>query len=102
MQPSLSHAHQKTYDAILRHPAAHNLQWRDVRSMLGAFAEVVDEPNGTASVTRNGQTFVLHPERHKDVGTEEQLKELLPHSWRARVKLLCRRLRRRAPPTCSW
>ncbi len=76
MKPALSRAHQTTFDSIFRHPAAHNLQWRDVRSMLGAMADVVEESNGNATVTRNGQTLVLHPERHKDVGTEEQLKEL--------------------------
>ena len=76
MKPALSHAHQNTYDSIFRHPAAHNLQWRDVRSMLGALADVAEDPSGSSTVTRNGQTLVLHPERHKDVGTEEQLREL--------------------------
>ena len=28
--------HRKTYEAIFRHPAAHNLEWHDVRSLLGA------------------------------------------------------------------
>lgn len=44
--------------------------------MLGALADIVEDPSGIATVTRNGQTLVLHPDRHKDVGTEEQLKEL--------------------------
>ncbi|MEK6703472.1 MAG: hypothetical protein AABZ53_14525 [Planctomycetota bacterium] len=76
MKIGLSHAHQGTYDAILRHPAAHNLQWRDVRSMLGALGKVVEESDGNFRVTRNGQTLLLHPDRHKDVDTLEELKEL--------------------------
>jgi len=76
MTTHLSHAHRTTYEAICRHPVAHNLQWRDVRSMLGVLAEVVEEAGGALRVNRNGQTLVLHPDRHKDVGTEEQLKDL--------------------------
>ena len=76
MKSSLSNAHQSTYDTILRHPGAHNLQWREVRSMLDALAEVVEGPNGSIRVTRNGQTLLLHPDRQKDIGTPEQLGEL--------------------------
>ncbi len=74
--PDLSHAHRATYETIFRQPAAHNLQWRDVRSLLGALAQVVEQPNGSVKVTRNGQSLILREEMHKDVGTEAQLKEL--------------------------
>jgi hypothetical protein len=76
MTPTLNHAHQATYEAILRHPSAHNLQWRDVRSMLGALAEVVDGPNGKVKATRNGKTITLHPDHQKDIATEGQLRDL--------------------------
>ncbi len=76
MLPNLSRAHQSTYDKIVRHPASHNLHWRAVRSLLAAIAEVVEEPNRNVKVTRNGQTLVLHPDHHKDVDTEEDLKKL--------------------------
>ncbi|MDR3632878.1 MAG: hypothetical protein P4L84_03525 [Isosphaeraceae bacterium] len=65
--------HQHTYDAIFRHPAAHNLEWHDVRSLLGALAEVVEQPNGSLHVTRNGQMAILHAPKHKDVATVEEL-----------------------------
>ncbi len=71
MQPKLTRSHQNIYDAILRHPTARNLDWRDVRSMLEALAEVVEEPNGNLKVTRGGQMLVLHPSRDKDVAGEE-------------------------------
>jgi hypothetical protein len=35
MTIKLSRAHQRVHDAIVRHPMSHNLDWRDVRSMLG-------------------------------------------------------------------
>ena len=86
MKPVLSPAHQNTYDAIVRHPASHSLQWRDVRSLLGALADVVEEPNGSVRATLNGKILVLHPDRHKDVRTDAQLKDLrgfLEHSGEA-------------------
>jgi len=76
MKPQLSRSHRRTYDAIFRHPAARNLGWRDVRSMLGALAEVVEEPNGNLKITRNGQTLVLHPSLDKNVAEIEELMEI--------------------------
>ena len=40
--PHLNGRHQHTYEAIFRHPAAHNLEWHDVRSLLAVLAEVVE------------------------------------------------------------
>jgi hypothetical protein len=76
MKPKLTSSHRSTYDAIFRHPVARNLHWRDVRSMLGALAEVVQEPNGNLKVTRNGVALVLHPERTKDVAEVEELMQV--------------------------
>lgn len=72
----LSHAHRDTYETVFRQPASHNLHWREVRSMLGALAEMKEEQNGNVKVSRNGHTIVLYPDRHKDVSTLSQLKEL--------------------------
>jgi hypothetical protein len=71
--PHLNGRHQHTYEAIFRHPAAHNLEWHDVRSLLAALADVVEEPNGSFQVTRNGHLVVLHAPKHKDVATVEDL-----------------------------
>jgi len=60
MKSRLTGSHRRAYDAIFRHPAARNLAGRDVRSMLGVLAEVVEEPNGNVKVTRSGQPEVLH------------------------------------------
>lgn len=71
MPATLGHAHRKTYDAILAHPAPHNLHWEEVRSMLNAMAEVVEQPNGKLSVTRNHNVIVLHNSNHKDTGAQQ-------------------------------
>ncbi len=65
--------HQHTYEAIFRHPAAHNLEWHDVLSLLTSLAHVVEEDNGSFVVTRNGHEVVLHAPKHKDVATVEHL-----------------------------
>jgi hypothetical protein len=58
-------SHRGTYDAVFRRPAAHNLQWRDVWSMLG-----------TLKVSRNGQTLVLHRPRGKDLADLKELAQV--------------------------
>jgi hypothetical protein len=76
MQTELHGAQRRTFDAIFQHPVSRNLHWRDVRSMLNALAEVVDEPNGNLKVALGGQTLVLHPSRDKDVAAVEELMEI--------------------------
>jgi hypothetical protein len=69
-------SHRGTYDAVFRRPAAHNLRWRDVWSMLGTVAEAVQETNGTLKVSRNGQTLVLHRPRGKDLADLKELAQV--------------------------
>jgi len=76
MKPRLKGSQRRTYVAIFRHPMAHNLAWRDVRSMLGALAEVVEEPNGNLKITRGGQTLVLHPSLDKNVAEIDEMMEI--------------------------
>jgi hypothetical protein len=63
MQPELSGSHRSTYDAMFQHPVARNLHWREVRSMLDAVGNVVEEHNGNLKVTRNGQVLLLQRPR---------------------------------------
>jgi hypothetical protein len=71
--PHLNGRHKHTYEAIFRHPAAHNLEWHDVRSLLGAVAEVVEGNNGSILVRSNEQMVSLHAPKHKDVATVDDL-----------------------------
>lgn len=76
MPSGLHGSHLETYKTIFKHPTAHNLSWRDVRSMLAALAEVVEEPDGSLKVARNGQKIVIHPHREKDITDIEELVKL--------------------------
>ena len=68
--------HLRTFEAIFRHPAAHNLAWRDVHSLLLYLCQVVEEPNGNLVATRNGQSLVLPAPRMKHVAEIAELMEL--------------------------
>jgi len=63
----LSGSHLHTYETIFQHPISHNLNWKDVRKLLDAVADVVEEHKGGLKVTRNGQTLFLQPTHTKDV-----------------------------------
>jgi len=73
MTSPLSKHHQQTYDAIFRHPLAHNLDRRDVIAMLGSLAEVSEEPNGNVLVNRGGQSLVLHASSEKAIANADEL-----------------------------
>lgn len=65
--------HQGTYDSLFRHPIARNLQWRDVRSMLGALSDATEEHGEAVKFTRNGVTLVVHPPKRKDFSDVDEL-----------------------------
>jgi hypothetical protein len=69
--PNLNSHHVRTYEEIFRHPAAHNLAWHDVLSLLSALADDTDESNGNIHVTRNGHTAVFHAPKHESVVSAE-------------------------------
>ncbi len=76
MDVQMSTTHQATYDKIFQHPAAHNLQWRDVRSMLDSITEVEEEHNGNLRFTRHGETLTIHAPKHKDVSDIHELMKI--------------------------
>jgi hypothetical protein len=75
MQSQLSGPHQKTYQRIFQHPMPHNLQWREVWSMLGAMTDVqaLEDDKGNLKVKRNGQTLLLRHPRTKDLADKKEL-----------------------------
>lgn len=75
MDDQLSGHHRKTYEHLFRHPLPHNLQWREVWSMLGAVsgAVAVEDDKGNVKVARNGQTLLLHRPRGKDLADKKEL-----------------------------
>ena len=78
MQSQLSGTHQKIYQRVFQHPMPHNLQWREVWSMLAAIphADAVTDNKGNVKVTRNGQTLALHRPRGKDLADKQELMQV--------------------------
>jgi hypothetical protein len=78
MESQLSGAHRKVYQHIFQHPMPHNLQWRDVWSLLGAIpgAQAVDDDQGNLKVTRNGQMLMLRRPRGKDLADKRELMQV--------------------------
>jgi hypothetical protein len=66
----MSGHHRHTYEALFRHPTAHNLEWHDVRSLLAALADLTEKHDGSVQVARNGQVLTLHVPKHKDAPVE--------------------------------
>ncbi len=76
MEAQMSRVHQTTYNAIFQHPAVHNLQWHDVRSMLNALTDVTEEHNGNLSFRRHGETLTVHLPKHKDLSDLQALMQI--------------------------
>ena len=78
MKSNLSGTHQITHDRLFQHPLPHNLQWRELRSMLSALPEAnaIEERDGKLKVTRNGHTIVLHRPHGKELVDESELIEI--------------------------
>ena len=73
---SLNGSHRHTYEALLRHPAPHNLAWHDVRALLATVGSVFEQPNGHLKVTRRGHSLTLHAPRAKELSEPAVLGEL--------------------------
>jgi hypothetical protein len=59
-----------TLEKILRHPASHNIEWRQVRSLLDALGATTEEHNGKLKVTLGDETHVFQPSRGKDIDAQ--------------------------------
>jgi hypothetical protein len=66
----LDHHHRSTARDILSHPVSHNIEWRDVLSLLEAIGEVSEEHNGKVKVSVGGETETLHRPSGKDIGEQ--------------------------------
>ncbi len=66
----LDNHHRRTAEAILAHPVSHNIEWRDVLSLLEAIGEVTEEHNGKFKVAVGGETETLHRPSGKDIGEQ--------------------------------
>jgi hypothetical protein len=67
----LNNHHRDTLEKIFTHPSSHNVEWRQVLSLLEAVGAVVDEHNGKVRVTVGPESETITRPRDKDV--EEEL-----------------------------
>lgn len=65
--------HRTTMAKIFQHPVNHNLEWKDVLSLMAAIGEVEEKHDGKYSLTLGSVTETLERPKHKDVGAQEVL-----------------------------
>ncbi len=67
MEAHLSNHHRDTIERIFSHPPSHNVEWREVVSLLETIGSVTHEHNGKLRVTLGPETEVLPPPHGKNV-----------------------------------
>jgi len=69
----LNNHHRNTLRQIFEHPVSHNIEWRNVVSLLEAVATTVEESGGKLDVTIGTQKEFIEQPAGKDVGTQTVL-----------------------------
>src|SRR5580704_13622637 len=64
---NLNNHHRDTVRKLFEHPPSHNIEWREIESLLEAVGTVTKEANGKIVVSVGPETEVLHPPHGKDV-----------------------------------
>lgn len=72
----LSNRHAHTVEQIFQHPASHNLEWRDVTSLIAHLGTVEEKDNGRLTFTVNGISQVFQRSSEKDVSEVQQVLDL--------------------------
>ena len=68
----LDHHHRHTVSQIFGHPIGHNIQWRDVISLLERFGDVHESHRGGWALTMESATLSFGKVRGRDL-TEDQV-----------------------------
>jgi hypothetical protein len=69
----LNNHHRDTVTRLFDHPVGHNIDWRDVRSLLDAVATVEEHHEGHLTVTLGGETKTFERPKHKDISAQQVL-----------------------------
>jgi len=72
----LGREHARTLRQLFQHPLSHNIEWRQVRSLLEAVGSVTEDHNGHLHVTINGESYTAHQPQHKDMADVQILIDL--------------------------
>jgi hypothetical protein len=70
-QPKLSGRHQDTLRHVFSHPMSHNVEWRELRALLGEVGVVKETHDGNLEVEAADQRLLLNRPRGKDVGPHD-------------------------------
>jgi hypothetical protein len=70
MAAHLNNHHRDTVQRIFAQPPSHNVEWRQVVSLLEAIGTVTEEHNGKLKVELGPETEVLPAPHGKDVDTQ--------------------------------
>jgi hypothetical protein len=72
-EPHLSGHHRNTLRQIFEHPVSHNIEWKDVFSLLEEVGSVTRHSDGKLTVTVGSETEFLEPPPHKDIDEQTVL-----------------------------
>jgi hypothetical protein len=64
-------SHQRTLEALFRHPTAHNLEWQDVLALLEKIGVVHRRADDKFTLDLAGQHYVMHKPHGKDLTSSE-------------------------------
>jgi hypothetical protein len=67
----LNSHHRETLAKLFQHPAGHNIEWRDVLSLLEAVGSVEETPHGRYIVRLGTETESFEPPKHKDIDAQQ-------------------------------
>lgn len=69
-KPKLDSHHRATVEKLFSHPTSHNIQWREVLSLLEAVGSVSEEHDGRYKVRLGGETETFAVPKHRDIDTQ--------------------------------
>lgn len=69
--PHLDHRHRDTLRKLFEHPPSHNVEWREVVSLLKAVGTAEHRKDGKLKVTVGTNSRVLERPKGKDVDEQE-------------------------------
>jgi hypothetical protein len=67
----LNNSHRDTLARLFQHPASHNIEWRDIVSLLEAVGSVEERHDGKFVVTVGVETETLERPRDKDIDVQQ-------------------------------
>jgi hypothetical protein len=67
----LTGAHRRTFDAIFRHPAAHNLEWTDTLALIDTLGRSTERANNEYVFEVAGERYLMHKPHTKDLTADK-------------------------------